>query len=88
LVVHGQDRLVHAPLSLRHRQYRTARDLPGRRRHGPLGFGTLLLSQPARDSFRDSKFRQLVADLLQLLAQLLCPRLQFGPAGRDQSRQL
>ncbi|MFE2493325.1 hypothetical protein [Streptomyces scopuliridis] len=85
LVVLRQDHLVHAALALRHQQHRTARDLPGslRRRRFPLRFGAQLFDHPTRDSLGDGELLQLVAHLLKLLAQLLCPRLQFGPAGRD-----
>jgi len=40
-------------------------------------------SAAACDPLGDSELLQLVADLLQLLAQLLCLHFQFSPAGRD-----
>ncbi|MFD5971371.1 hypothetical protein [Streptomyces sp. NA03103] len=47
-------------------------------------FGVQLLGQPTGYPLGDGDFLQLVAHLLKLLAQLLCLRLQLGPAGRDQ----
>ncbi|MEU9191033.1 hypothetical protein AB0D14_42395 [Streptomyces sp. NPDC048484] len=86
LVVRGQHRLAHAALAPRHQQHRTARDLPGSRgrRRFPLRFGVQLLGQPTCDPLGDGEFLQLVAHLLELLAQRLYLHLEFGPAGRDQ----